>query len=166
MGVSGCGKTRIGKALADTFHAIFIDGDDYHPPENIEKMKRGVPLDDNDRAAWLATLARLIQDCKARSQTVFIGCSALKRAYRDQLRGSDAALVFVFLNGTFNDILKRMQARQHFFTPDMLASQFNTLEVPTAEEPVITVDIQGDSADVLHTATRQLNAYFREGNAP
>ncbi|ROO27201.1 gluconokinase [Salinisphaera japonica] len=134
MGVSGSGKSAIGERIAQRVGAAFLDGDRYHPRANIEKMARGEPLTDDDRAGWLDVLAQLIRDYRDDEMTVLIGCSALKRTYRDQLRRGDPALQFVYLHGSYEVILGRMQQREHFFSPAMLQSQFDTLEVPGADE--------------------------------
>ncbi|MBH03017.1 MAG: gluconate kinase [Xanthomonadales bacterium] len=134
MGVSGSGKSAIGKRIAERVGATFLDGDRYHPRANIEKMQRGEPLTDEDRAGWLDVLTQLIRDYRDDEMAVLIGCSALKRAYRDQLRRGDPALRFVYLHGSYEVILGRMQQREHFFSPAMLQSQFDTLEVPGADE--------------------------------
>ena len=134
MGVSGSGKSAIGERIAERVGATFLDGDRYHPRANIEKMARGEPLTDDDRAGWLDVLTQLIRDYRDDEMAVLIGCSALKRAYRDQLRRGDPALQFVYLHGSYEVILGRMQQREHFFSPAMLQSQFDTLEVPGADE--------------------------------
>ena len=134
MGVSGSGKSAIGKRIAERVGATFLDGDRYHPRANIEKMQRGEPLTDEDRGGWLDVLTQLIRDYRDDEMAVLIGCSALKRAYRDQLRRGDPALRFVYLHGSYEVILGRMQQREHFFSPAMLQSQFDTLEVPGADE--------------------------------
>ncbi len=134
MGVSGSGKSAIGEGIAARVGAAFLDGDRYHPRANIEKMARGEPLTDDDRAGWLDVLTQLIRDYRDDEMAVLIGCSALKRTYRDQLRRGDPALRFVYLHGSYEVILGRMQQREHFFSPAMLQSQFDTLEVPGADE--------------------------------
>lgn len=141
MGVSGCGKSTVGAALAAALDCPFFDGDDFHPPDNVAKMARGVPLDDADREPWLATLAALIADHLARGETAVLACSALKKRYREQLRVSDAVR-FVYLAGDFDTIWARMQARSgHYMQPEMLHSQFADLEPPQSSEAVaITID--------------------------
>jgi gluconokinase len=135
MGVSGCGKTTVGQAVAAQLNCPFYDADDFHPQENIAKMASGVPLDDDDRAPWLARLAGLIADHLARGETAVLACSALKRRYREQLRGENGRVQFLYLRGDFDTIWQRMQARPgHYMKAEMLQSQFDALEEPSQEE--------------------------------
>ena len=143
MGVSGSGKSTLGAALTERLGIAYIDGDTYHPPSNVEKMRQGIPLTDEDRAGWLDTLAEIIADYRRRDLSLLLGCSALKRVYREHLRRGDPALMFAFLDGSYDVILARMQQRAHFFSPDMLRSQFDTLEAPTDAEAV-RVNIDGE----------------------
>lgn len=141
MGVSGCGKTTVGQALAANLDCSFFDGDDFHSAENVAKMARGVPLDDSDRAPWLATLAELIQEHLDRGETAVLASSALKKRYRDRLRVNDR-VQFIFLDGDFELIWGRMQARQdHYMKAEMLQSQFEALEEPGEDEAIkIAID--------------------------
>ena len=138
MGVSGCGKSRIGAAFAQAKGLRFVDGDDLHPAANIAKMRRGAPLTDADRAPWLAQVGAVL----ARDGTV-VACSALKRAYRDQIRQAAAASVtFLYLRGSRAVLLARMQARPgHFMPPSLLDSQLATLEEPSLDETFVMADI-------------------------
>ncbi len=132
MGVSACGKTTLGEALAAEFGCPFFDGDDFHPPENIVKMKAEEPLGDSDREGWLKALNALARKHTGSGGAV-IACSALKEKYRDWLReGLDPGeICWVVLTGTFEDILERIQARaDHYMPPALLRSQFADLEVP------------------------------------
>ena len=140
MGVSGCGKTAIGMAFARSIGASFIDGDDLHPAENIAKMGRGYALDDNDRRPWLLDVAR---ELRSADEPVVIGCSALKRRYRDWIRkGAAAPVKFLHLSGTRDVIALRMMARDSHFMPlSLLDSQFAALEPPGPDEDSVTVDI-------------------------
>ena len=148
MGVSGCGKTTVGEALAAHLNCPFYDGDDFHSPENVAKMASGVPLNDTDRAPWLASLADLIRDHLARGETAVLASSALKKRYRDQLRVDDRVR-FIFLDGDFDLIWGRMQARQdHYMKAEMLRSQFEALERPD-ENVAIRIDIDQDVSDIL-----------------
>ncbi|WP_106477624.1 gluconokinase [Phytohalomonas tamaricis] len=145
MGVSGCGKSTIGEAVAERIGCAYIDGDHYHPQANIDKMSRGEPLNDDDRAGWLEKLSELFQTHRENDDTVIIGCSGLKRSYRDLLRKGDPELVILFLDGSYDLILERMQARHHFFSPQMLKSQFATLERPGSDEAErIDIDAECD----------------------
>ena len=138
MGVSGSGKSHIGQQLAATLGATFIDGDDHHSPANVAKMASGTPLNDDDRRDWLATLATLFAEFKARGESVVIACSGLKRRYRDRLRKGDRELRILYLEGTHELLRKRLETRAgHFFKGDnMLASQLADLEPPQVDEAV------------------------------
>ncbi|HBX67916.1 MAG TPA: gluconate kinase [Chloroflexi bacterium] len=139
MGVSGCGKTSVGAELSRILGWPFFDGDDFHPPENVAKMAAGIPLNDDDRAPWLANLHDLIAEHLRRGQSVLLACSALKQKYRTQLAAGNPGTVFVHLKGDFDLIFGRMQARAgHYMKAEMLRSQFATLEEPTE---ALTVDI-------------------------
>jgi gluconokinase len=138
MGVAGSGKTTLARALAERLGLPFADADDYHPAANIAKMARGEPLDDGDRAPWLARLADLLGDHAGRTGLV-LACSALKHAYRQQLQGSNTSVTFVYLEGSFEVIEQRLADRSgHFMTARMLRSQFEALEAP---EDAIVVDV-------------------------
>lgn len=132
MGVSGSGKSSISRLLAEDLDWPFYDGDDFHPPANIAKMSAGIPLTDEDRVDWLETLAALIREETRAGRNGVIACSALKKAYRDVLRHYDRRQVaFVYLKGSYETILARMQSRgEHFMKPEMLRSQLDTLEEP------------------------------------
>lgn len=131
MGVSGCGKSTVGRALADAMGWPFFDADDYHPPANIAKMANGIPLEDADRFPWLERLrARMAEEADA-GRSAVLACSALKEAYRAILRRSAPDVRFVHLRGTPEEILQLMSRRSgHFMKPGMLASQFAALEEP------------------------------------
>ncbi len=142
MGVSGSGKSTVGKALADALNWPFQEGDDLHPPENIAKMKAGVPLTDEDRAPWLAAVARWIDDQALQGEPGVVTCSALKRGYRDALRRDRPHLWLVFLEGSRKVLAERLaQRHDHFMPPSLLDSQLAALEAPGEDEPVIDVDI-------------------------
>ena len=130
MGVSGSGKTTIGRALAEELSFDFFDGDDYHPLENIKKMKAGNPLNDNDRHPWLTKLNALLMGHS--DQGCILACSALKESYRQQLtKGIDEMVLLVYLKGAFTTIYDRMQSREaHFMPAALLQSQFAVLEEP------------------------------------
>ena len=143
VGVSGSGKTTVAEALAKRLGWSFIDGDAFHPPANVEKMRSGTPLTDDDRWPWLSSLATALHEA-ADAKGVAVGaCSALKRSYRDYLlKEAGEPILFVFLDGTEELIASRMATRTHEYMPlTLLASQFATLEVPGPDENVLTVPI-------------------------
>ncbi len=140
MGVSGCGKTTVGRLVAQRAHWAFVDADDHHPPANVAKMARGEPLDDDDRMPWLQRLRRLIDAALAGGGALVLACSALKRSYRDVLGVGDPRIALVYLRGDEALIAERMRRRtEHFFRPELLHSQFEALEEP-AEALVVDVD--------------------------
>jgi gluconokinase len=149
MGVAGCGKSSVGAALSARMGIPYRDGDDLHPPENVAKMSRGEPLSDDDRWPWLA----LVGQALARDAPLIIGCSALKRRYRDLItREAGAPVTFIHLSGSRAVIAARMKARQgHFMPPALLDSQFAALEPPTAAENAVTIDID-QSLDAIVAA--------------
>lgn len=143
MGVASSGKSVVGKSIARRLHAPFLDGDGYHPAANKDKMRAGIPLTDDDRWPWLATLATALHEA-AETKGVAIGaCSALKRSYRDYLiKAAGEPVLFVFLDGTEELIASRMATRTHEYMPlTLLASQFATLEVPGPDENVLAVPV-------------------------
>ena len=142
MGVAGSGKSVIGAAFARTLGVEFVEGDEYHPPHNIERMSRGIPLTDADRAGWLEVLAIRIREAKESGAGLVVACSALKRSYRDVLRQAAPALRVVFLRGGRELIAARMASRkQHFMPASLLESQLATLEEPAADEDAWVCDI-------------------------
>ena len=149
MGVSGCGKSTVGQALADALACPFYDGDDFHPPENVAKMASGTPLNDDDRYPWLAALHDLLLAHAEKGETAVVACSALKKKYRDQLRHGNDNLRFVYLEGDFDLIWQRMQARpNHYMKAEMLQSQFDTLESPSPEDACI-ISIENDVENIV-----------------
>jgi carbohydrate kinase (thermoresistant glucokinase family) len=144
MGVSGSGKTTVAKLIADRLGWAFEEGDALHPQANVAKMAAGHPLDDDDRAPWLAKVADWIDARLAAGQSGVITCSALKRKYRALIDRRGAGVEFVFLHGSRELIAARLATRQgHFMPSSLLASQFETLEEPAAGEPVVRVEIDG-----------------------
>ncbi|MDW5377350.1 gluconokinase [Halomonas sp. HP20-15] len=143
MGVSGSGKSHIGRDVAASIGAEFVDADDHHSPTSIAKMSRGEPLNDEDREGWLATLADIFRRYRSENRHVVIGCSALKRHYRDVLRQGAPNLKILYLHGSREVLLQRLNNRgSHFFAGEhMLDSQLSTLEPPTADE-AFRVDIR------------------------
>ena len=148
MGVAGCGKSSVGAALAERLGVRYVEGDRYHSPENVAKMSAGVPLTDGDRLHWLASLQGEIRDAAQRGEGIVVGCSALKRRYRDLLRESvqgSPGLRFAHLDGTRELIAERMNARVgHYMPLSLLDSQFAALEALQADEPGIVLDIGHD----------------------
>jgi gluconokinase len=147
MGVTGSGKTTVGKLLAKQLGWIFYDADDFHPPSNIEKMRRGIPLTDDDRRPWLETLARLIDEARARADNIVLACSALKHAYQEYLRHDLDVVHYVFLSGSAETIRKRLEARTgHFMDPTLLPSQLEILDPPA---DAIRVDVAATPEEIV-----------------
>ena len=139
MGVTGVGKTTVGRLIAERLGARFVDADDFHPPQNVAKMHAGIPLDDDDRQPWLAALNAHLKEAARRGEGVVLACSALKSAYRERLKEGVPGLRFVHLVGTRELIAERLRARSgHYMNPALLDSQFATLECP---EDALTVDV-------------------------
>ena len=149
FGVSGAGKTTVGKLLARKLSWPFIEADDFHPTANIEKMRGGHPLTDKDRWPWLERLRQQIERSLATRENAVLACSALKRAYRDRLRVSDE-VKFVFLSGDYARIEKQLRSRHgHFMKPDLLQSQFRDLEEPQPDEHVLTIELGGTPEELV-----------------
>ena len=150
MGVSGSGKSLIGAGLARALGVDFVEGDEYHSAENVERMSRGIPLMDEDRARWLRSLAARIREAKKAGSGLVISCSALKRSYRDILRADAPGLRFVYLKGGRELIAQRLAGRRgHFMPPSLLESQFTTLEEPLPDEDAWEYDITRAAQDIL-----------------
>ena len=155
MGVSGCGKTRIGEALTQTMGWPFYDGDDYHPKANIDKMSQGMPLNDDDRQPWLEELHKIIREHLDRGIDVIVSCSALKEKYRETLRGDLDNVRFVHLAGRAEVIYERLQHRNgHFMKAEMLQSQFADLEIP---QDALSVSIDQPVNKVVAEIVEKLN---------
>ena len=156
MGVSGSGKTTVGRRLADALGGSFHDGDDFHPPENVRKMASGEPLSDADRWPWLEAIRSFIQESRAKDTVTVIACSALKKTYRQLLSGNGNDVVWIFLRGDYELIRERMEARSdHFFDADLLQSQFDALEAP-GEEEAIVVDVDATPDAIAEEIMEQL----------
>lgn len=153
FGVTGSGKTTIGTLLAAELGWQFYDADWYHSADNIEKMRQGIPLTDADRQLWLGTLNQWVRSTLARSENAILACSALKAKYRQLLKVNEA-VQFVYLKGSFSLIETRLQNRQdHFMNPQLLPSQFETLEED--ERGAIVVDIASSPEAIVRSLSRQ-----------
>lgn len=149
MGVAGSGKSLIGAALARALGVEFVEGDDYHPPENVRRMAAGIPLTDEDRAGWLRALAARIREAKQAGTGMVLACSALKRTYRDVLRADADELQFVLLRGPRALIAERLADRRgHYMPASLLDSQLATLEEPSIDEEAWICDIS-EPPDVI-----------------
>ncbi|QIV88430.1 gluconokinase [Glutamicibacter mishrai] len=150
MGVSGSGKTTIGQMLADELNRQFIDGDSLHPESNKQKMAAGEALNDQDREPWLKVIGQKLAEGTSQGEPLVIACSALKRSYRDLIRSLEPSTIFVHLAGVPTVIRDRMNARSHEYMPSsLLDSQLATLELPTADEAVLTADISKSPQDIV-----------------
>ncbi|NBT67138.1 MAG: gluconokinase [Betaproteobacteria bacterium] len=153
MGVSGSGKSTLAPMLADYLNSAFIEGDTLHSQANVDKMVSGSPLNDDDRAGWLATIAERIEESRLKNKSLVLSCSALKKMYRDRLRLADDKLVFIHLQGNKQLIQERMKARQgHYMKANLLDSQLATLEIPQATENVINLSID-QSIEAIYKAS-------------
>ena len=148
MGVSGCGKSSLGAALAASLGLPLIEGDDFHPEANVEKMSAGIPLTDADRAGWLDTLGRTLAEAQ---HGAVLTCSALKRDYRERLRACAPKLQFVFMSLSREEAERRVAARasEHMFPPSLVANQFATLESPVGERGVLEVQATTPVAELV-----------------
>ncbi|MFT4727400.1 MAG: gluconokinase [Granulosicoccus sp.] len=156
MGVSGCGKSTIAATIAELLSAHFKDGDELHPQANINKMEAGIPLTDSDREPWLYDVANYSRKQAAHHGVCVIACSALKRHYREILNEAES-VIYVFLNGSFELISSRMQARTGHFMPEtLLKSQFDALEDPSKEDNVVVVDISAKPQAIAASAVEAL----------
>jgi gluconokinase len=158
MGVSGAGKSTVGKLVAARLDCPFRDADSFHPKANIEKMSRGEPLSDDDRWPWLNAIAAWIAEHRAAGTTCVVTCSALKRAYRDIVTNRQSSDVrLVYLKGDFDLIEARLKARKgHFMPPGLLRSQFAALEEPGADEHTITVSIDATPEEIAARVVEKL----------
>jgi carbohydrate kinase (thermoresistant glucokinase family) len=160
MGVSGAGKSTVGRIVAEQLSCLFRDADSFHPQANIEKMSRGEPLTDADRWPWLQAIAAYIAEHRAAGTTCVVTCSALKRAYRDIVTNKQSNDVrLVHLKGDFDLIAARLAARKgHFMPPALLQSQFDALEEPAADEHAIAVSIDAAPEEIAGRVVNALHA--------
>jgi gluconokinase len=158
MGVSGSGKTTIGETLARRLGWPYEDADTFHPASNVAKMSAGHPLTDEDRWPWLKAIAAEIDRACSAGEHIVIGCSALKRAYRDVLMHGRTDIRLVYLDGTRTLVADRLSLRKgHFMPPGLLASQFATLEPPTPDERAVTVSIDAEVEAIVDRIISQLS---------
>jgi carbohydrate kinase (thermoresistant glucokinase family) len=160
MGVSGAGKSTVGRLIAAQLDCPFRDADSFHPQANIEKMSRGEPLTDGDRWPWLQAIAAWIAEHRAAGTLCVVTCSALKRVYRDIVTNKQSADVrLVYLKGDFDLVAARLKARKgHFMPPALLQSQFAALEEPAADEHAITVSIDATPEEIAGEVVKALRA--------
>ena len=155
MGVSGSGKTEVGKSLSQYLGWDFYDADDFHSPQSIAKMANGIPLDDSDRAPWLAVLHDLISSSLVGNRFGVLACSALKERYRRQLLKDNDEVQLIYLKGSYDLIWSRMAARkEHYMQPEMLQSQFGVLEEPVN---ALTIDISRSVDEILSEVLKQMS---------
>jgi carbohydrate kinase (thermoresistant glucokinase family) len=167
MGVSGSGKSTVAALLAAALGCQFQEGDDLHPPANVEKMRSGTPLTDADRTPWLRKIAEEIDGWRARGECGVVTCSALKRSYRDIIIGNRHHVALVYMKGSRDLIHQRMVARhEHFMPVALLDSQFATLEEPTPDEHPIIADVSDKPADIAHEIVRQLEDRQHQFDSP
>lgn len=154
MGVSGSGKSTVGKLLGDRLNCQFYDADDFHPPANVAKMDRGIPLTDSDRAPWLKTLQELIEHTLNNDQEGVLACSALKQKYRQTMTNNHPDVTFIYLQGSYDCIEQRITARKdHFMSADLLQSQFQALEEP---KNAIAIDVSQTPEAIVEQVFKQL----------
>jgi gluconokinase len=157
MGVSGCGKSTVATALALASGGTAIDGDDFHPAENIGKMSAGLPLTDDDRWPWLDIVG---QKMRSENGLVFCACSALKRKYRQRIAAAaQENVMFLHLHGSKSLIAGRMRKRQgHFMPNSLLESQFAALEIPGPDEMAVTIDISASESEIVESLLNEIGA--------
>ena len=158
MGVSGSGKTTVAELLARQLGWPFMEGDRLHPPANVEKMRQGTPLTDADRTPWLDQIGEELKSWAAAGKSGVLTCSALKRAYRDRIRSARPDVRFIYIKGSEALIEARVAARHHEYMPaSLLRSQFDTLQEPTPDEQVVTVDAGGSADEEVAAVIATLN---------
>jgi gluconokinase len=156
FGVSGAGKTTVGELLAKKMKWAFYDADDFHSQANIDKMERGIPLTDEDRQPWLASMREQIEKSLNEKENAVLACSALKRGYREVLRVNDE-VKFVYLRGTYAQVSEQLRHRHgHFMNPDLLQSQFDALEEPRPSEKAIVIDLGRSPGELVEEIEQRL----------
>lgn len=157
MGVSGCGKTTIAQLLSRRLGWDYRDGDEFHPQANVDKMRSGIPLTDDDRWPWLRAIAAWIDGKRRAGENGIVTCSALKKSYRDILIGPRETVGLIYLKGDEDLIARRLARRKdHFMPKGLLHSQFQTLEEPGPDEQPITVSIEPTPEEIVAAITREL----------
>src|SRR4051812_26193630 len=150
MGVSGSGKSTIAELVARRLGWHFAEADEFHSPANVEKMRSGIPLTDDDRRPWLAAMAQYIDVARASETPTVVTCSALKRRYRDVIVGSRPDVALVYLQGDYETIARRMSERKHDYMPvSLLKSQFDALEEPADDERAIVGDVRQAPQEIV-----------------
>jgi carbohydrate kinase (thermoresistant glucokinase family) len=156
MGVAGSGKTTVGKLLAEKLSWPFFEGDDFHPKSNVAKMSRGIPLTDEDRAGWLGSIAEQIKSLEKEGRSGVVACSALRDSYRKILANAGKDVCFVHLKGDYRSIKERLESRKgHFMKPQMLQSQFDTLEEP---KDSLVIDINNSPEKIIEIIIKTIRA--------
>jgi gluconokinase len=164
MGVSGSGKSTVGDLLGRRLGVPFIDGDDLHPAANKEKMRTGMPLDDDDRRPWLQEIGRTLAAYQEEGNGVIVACSALKRRYRDLLREHAPGVLFLHLQGSVGTLAARMAVRNHEFMPaTLLASQLEALEPLDPDERHVVLDVRQSPAELADKACMALRPWGKAG---
>lgn len=165
MGVSGCGKTVVGQHLARQLGIVFIDGDDLHTKENVERMRAGIPMDDESRKPWLQAICDCAESHFGEGNSVVIACSALKAKYREKLRSVSGPVVFLYLHGDSAIILERMNSREgHYMPASLLDSQIADMENPIGEPGVIQVDVGQPLEKMLQEANEKTRVKLARTN--
>ncbi len=162
MGVSGSGKSTVGRLIAKRLACEFLEGDELHPPRNVERMASGIALTDHDRREWLQAIAEQLADASTAGHGLIVACSALKRSYRNLLRAASSELAFVHLHAGAAELEARMRARtDHFMPASLLQSQLQTLEPPGADEHAIAFDATLPPEAIATQAAAWLGGGFR-----
>ena len=159
MGTAGAGKTRVGEALATALGVHFIEGDAFHPADNVAQMAAGIPLNDGNRQGWLLALATQLRNARQRDESIVMTCSALRRRYRDVLRSGDDSIRFIVLHGGASLLRERLVARSgHFMPASLLDSQLSTLELPAPDEAAWVFDVRQSPDELVAAILAQLRA--------